>query len=156
MNARDDEIQRLYDELNRLYCHDHLAEAKQVAEELATALGEPTPDSLRWHVHDWTLVWDARGNYREALRIQDLDIARVRAEIGSGDYDPYPELLVEEVKYLQDGFYLQAERHHKLGDRREAIHCLREIYALAERYHVAPDEDAHALLSRLTSEDDDA
>lgn len=151
MNAREAEIEELSTTLNRLYCSGDVAGTKQVAEKLSQLLGEPTPQIIERFIHSWILLWEARGDLEEAIRLQDQDIARERAEIEAGDYNAYPKLLAEAAEYLQDSLYLQAERCHELGSDMRAINYLSEACTIAEKYGVEVDEDVRALLARLTS-----
>jgi tetratricopeptide (TPR) repeat protein len=150
VNANEREIERLSRELSEHYHKPDLIRAAEVAAQLETLLGEPTPESLRWYVHDWILIHEARGNLQEAIRLQNLDIERKRKEIDAGDYDPYPHLIPGEIEYLQDSFYLQALRYERLGRTQDAIDCLLAILSLAKTYGIGPDEDSRALYARLT------
>src|SRR5262249_29370994 len=104
MSASEDEIQRLWKQFIEVYyTPDGLPRARQLAEQLAAALGPYTPEHLeKYHVAAWTLVWEARGNLQEALRLAERDIARTRAEIDAGDFAEYPRLLLEAAEYLRD------------------------------------------------------
>jgi hypothetical protein len=152
MNHRQAEIQSLTAELNELYSDLAFAEARQVAEQLASRLGDPTPDSIARYVHSWILIWEARGNLEEASRIAELDISRKRAEIESGDYAPYPELLREQIEYLYDSLYLQADRYATSGNLKRALACIDEVHSLGERWGIEPDEDVQVLFAKLHSE----
>ena len=151
MSQVAENIDRLFSKLNHLYCNFETEAAKIIAEELAALLGTPTPESISRYVYAWELIWEVRGNIEEAIRIADLDIDRKRGEIESGDYDPYPEMLPEEVGYLRDAIYLQAERYNELGNSQKAIEYLNAGLALTARYGIQPDNDTQLLLAKLTS-----
>lgn len=154
IDPNHEEIEQLYDELLQCHRKSEFANAKPVAERLATALGELTPERVKWYVHHWILVWETRGNLEEACRLQDVDIVRKRREIESGDFDAYTNLLTEQVEYLQNSLYLQALRYETRGNRRAAIDCLREVYDLSNRYGIAPDEDTRAFYVEMMSSDE--
>ena len=149
MNLNDKLVEQLSDELLECNCKPDPVKSKQVAERLASVLGEATEECIRRYIHSWILIWEARGNLEEAVRLQNLDINRKRSEIEAGDYDRYPSLLPEEIEYLQDSLYLQAIRFEKLGNKHSAIDCLCEVYDLANRYGIGPDEDTQALYAKL-------
>lgn len=154
MDPTTKEIEWLYNELMQCHRRSDFANAKPVAERLATALGELTPESVKWYVHHWILVWETRGNLEEACRLQDEDIVRKRREIESGDFDAFTNLLTEQVEYLQNSLYLQALRYEEHGNRHAAIDCLREVYDLGRRYGIGPGEDTQAFYVQLMSSDD--
>ena len=151
MSANEDEVGRLWRQfLEVYYTPEGLPKARQLAEQLATALGEydrEGPDKA--HVHPWILVWEARGNLPEAIRLAEHDLAGKRAELEAGDFDPYPRLLLETVEYLCGGLTFQAERYVKIGNKEKARACLGEVSALCERYGIQPDEDAQALFRQV-------
>jgi hypothetical protein len=151
MSAKEDEIQRLWEQfLEVYYTPESLPRARQLAELLGAALGPYTPEHLeKSHVHPWILVWEARGNLQEAIRLAERDIARKRAEIEAGDFAPYPQLLLNAAEYLRDSLTFQAERYLKVGNKAKARDCLREVSVLCERYGVEPDEDVQALFQQL-------
>jgi hypothetical protein len=151
MSAKEDEVERLWEQLLEVYhTPQGLPRARQLAEQLATALGEYTPECPdKTHVHPWILVWEARGNLQEAIRLAGRDIAGKRAELQAGDFDPYPRLLLKTVEYLRDSLTFQAERYVKIGNKEKARDCLREVYALCERYGIRPDEDVQSLFQQV-------
>ena len=151
MSASEDEIQRLWKQLVEVYyTPDRLPQARQLAELLAAALGPYTPEHLeKYRVAAWALVWEARGNLQESLRLGERDIARVRAEIEGGDFAPYPKLLLEAAEYLRDSLEFQAERYLKVGDEAKARDCLHEMSVLGERYGLEPPEDWRVLSEHL-------
>jgi hypothetical protein len=151
MSASEDEIGRLWKQfLAVYYTPKGLARARQLAELLAAALGPYAPENLdKTHVHPWILVWEARGNLPEAIRLAERDIADKRAEIEAGDLAPYPQLLRSAAEYLRDSLTFQAERYLKAGNKAKARDCLREVSALCERYGWRPDEDVQVLFQQL-------
>jgi hypothetical protein len=151
MGARESEIGRLWDQFLKVYYTPQgLPRARQLAEQLATALGDYTPECPdKTHVHPWILVWEARGNLQEAIRLAGRDIAGKRAELEAGDFDRHPRLLLDAVEYLRDSLTFQAERYVKVGNKEKARDCLREVYALCERYGIRPDEDVQSLSQQL-------
>ena len=153
MLSNHEELDKLYDGLMQCHRRSDLVNAKPAAELLAAALGEPTIESVRWYVHHWILICETRGNLEEASRLQNLDIVRKRAEIESGDFDAYSNLITEQVEYLQSSLFLHALRYVKLGKRQSAIDCLREVYDLGHRYGIGPDEDAEAFYVELMASD---
>jgi hypothetical protein len=151
MNATESEIERLSHELNALNWKGASKKAEAVAEQLASLLGERNPANVAKHVHSWILISEARGEIEEAIRLEDLEIARKLADVEAGDFDAYPSLLKEAVEYVQDGLHLQALRHLKLGKKQMAIKCLRDIYALGDRFGLSPDDDVQSMLADLTT-----
>ena len=151
MSASEDEIGQLWKQfLEAYYKPDSLPRARELAEQLAAALGPYTPEHLKGsQVHPWILVWEARGNLQEALRLADRDIARKRVQIDAGDFAPYPHLLLEAAEYLRDSLEFQAERYLKVGDEAKARECLREMSDLGERYGLEPNEDVRVLSRHL-------
>jgi hypothetical protein len=151
MSAKEDEIQRLWKQfLEVYYTPEGLRRARQLAELLAAALGPYTPEKLdKTHLHPWILVWEARGNLQEAIRLAERDIADKRAEIEAGDLAPYPQLLLNAAEYLRDSLSFQGERYLKVGNQAKARDCLREVSALCERYGLAADEDVQVLFQQL-------
>lgn len=149
MNKGGCELDRVFRELCDLIWSEKYVEAKPISDQLAEMLGNPTPESLRWHVHSWCLIYEARGDPAEAIRLADVDIARKRAEIEEGDFVHYPRLLGEAVLYLQDSLYIQALRYRRMGAVDMAMKCLVEACEFAERYNVPLDEDVKSMLSVL-------
>src|ERR1700733_3079575 len=138
MRAREDVIDQLWKQLLEVfYVPESLPRTQQIAELLAAALGPYNPEHLKkTDVHPWILVWEARGNLQEAIRLAERDIAGKRAEVEAGDFDPYPRLLLDQVEYLRDSLTFQGERYLKLGDKPKARDCLGELSVLCERYGV--------------------
>jgi hypothetical protein len=152
MSASEDEVGRLWKQFLEAYytpvshTPDSLPRARQLAELLAAALGPYDPEHLKGsHVHPWILVWEARGNLQEALRLAERDIARKRAQIDAGEFAAYPKLLLEAAEYLRDSLEFQAERYLKVGDEAKARECLHEMSVLGERYGLEPPEDWQVL-----------
>jgi hypothetical protein len=152
MNPKTTDIDRLHDLLLRLYYEDNLLHAREVAEELARILGDPTPECIARHIHSWILICEARGNIAEAIRLQDREIARMRTQLEAGGYEPYPELRLEHIEYVLDGLHLQAARYERIGNREKAIEALAEIYRLAGIFGVVPDQDVQEMYARLSHE----
>jgi hypothetical protein len=123
--------------------------ARAVAEDLAKLLGDPTDEPSFPHSCAWVAIHEARDDLGGAIRIEDAALARHRRDMKLRDYDKYPHALGEDVEHLQDSLYFQAERHIKLGQRNEAMVRLTEIYILADKYGVKPDEDVDALLEEV-------
>lgn len=151
MKTKDELIEQLHQELLDRHYQSDRTKAEDVADQLERVLGEPTEESLRWKVHSWVLIAEARGNIEEAIRLSVPDIARKRKEIESGDFDPYPELLAEQIEYLQDSLYLQALRYNRIGKTEHALECLRESIDVSQRFGFEPDNDSKSLYTQLTS-----
>lgn len=150
MTDIDLEIERLTKETYALYNAGKLEQARSRASALERVLGSPTGESEKWYVHSWTIIYELRGDIQEAVRVADLDISRKRQDIADGGYELYPKLLAEDVEYLQTSLFFQAERLYKSHNNIGARECLCEIYDLAHRYGIEPDEDVHELQRSIT------
>lgn len=152
MDERDELIERLSAELGRCYYGGDRDGAARLADQLADVLGNSSPLKMDRYIQSWIQIWEARGDLNEAIRLANIDITRKRSEIEAGDFDPYPQLLQEEIEYLQDNLYMQAGRYDEIGNVGAAIECLRENLLLASRFGREPDPDVVSLLGSLTAE----
>ena len=97
MVERDELIERLSAELGRCYYGGDRDGAARLADQLADVLGNSSPLKMDRYIQSWIQIWEARGDLNEAIRLANIDITRKRSEIEAGDFDPYPQLLQEEI-----------------------------------------------------------
>ena len=103
-------IDELSSRLISAYHSDHPNQALKFATEIELLLEGPPANEYGRHIYTWILIYEAKGNLKEAIRLSNIVIAKTVSQIESGDYAEYPTLLTEELELLNDELFLQADR----------------------------------------------
>jgi hypothetical protein len=151
-DSKDEEIDYLASQATYWFwsSEDDLPKARYYAERLAKLIDDHNLEYSSRNSEEWALVWDARGNVREAIRYADMTINKYKADLVHCDESDHDKVWFrEDMRSLQDALFLQADRHLRLRDRENAKQRMIEAAELSKQYGVPLDDDELALLKDL-------
>jgi len=154
-HSKDDKREYVCAHLLYWFWRPNRRRATYYADRLAKLLGSPTKECLYRYCHYWILIYDTRGDTSEAIRLANLELEEERQELfADKTQNASCGTFLDDVRGLQEGLFLQADRYLRIGDRARAKETMREATDLAERYGVELDAQERALLADLQWEPD--
>ena len=122
MNMNDEQIHLI---TSRLIDANHLnkrEDAFSLAFELEGILGSPPVNENHRYILNWIAVYEGKNKLNEAIRLGDIVIADKMSLLESGDLDDYPQLLAEDLEFLENELFLQAFRCCKNSETERLSH----------------------------------